>query len=166
MGQRGFAFAGLLASPSLWLGLGCALLAFSSWALYKQWTAALEREAKVRTEFAAFVEGVKRRGEEQERETEAKEAKDRETFKTIRARYAADIASRDAALKRLRERPPTDPSGREVPLLACGPQGADGAAEKLVPLAEYRALEERAYDDALRLQRLQEWVIATGHPVE
>jgi hypothetical protein len=169
MNQRGFLPVGLLASPTLWLGIGCALLAFTTWASYNRWQAAVEREAKVRGEFAAFTEGVKQRGEEREKETADKEAKDRETFKLIKAKWTADLASRDAALQRLRDRPPTDSGGRPLSSLSACPAGPDGAAGQQIPaiaLADYRALEERSYDDALRLSRLQEWVRAIGHPVE
>ena len=166
MKQRGFLPVGMLASPTLWLGIGCVLLAFTTWASYNRWQAAVEREAKVRGEFSAFVEAVKKRGEEQEKATAEKEAKDRATFKTIQATYRADLARRDADLKRLRERPITDPGGREVPVVSCGPQGTDGARAEFVPASEYRALEERSYDDALKLTRLQSWVRAVGHPVE
>lgn len=163
MSQRGFA---LLASPTLWLAVGCGLLAFTTWASYNRWQAAVEREAKVRGEFAAFVEGVKQRGLEQERETAEKEAKDREQFKLIKARYSADLARRDADLKRLRDAPVTRPDSSEVPITRIGPERPNGTAAQFIPLEEYRALEERAYDDALRLTRLQEWVRAVGHPVE
>jgi hypothetical protein len=157
---------GLLASPTLWLGIGCALLAFTTWASYNRWQAAVQREAQVRGEFDAFVAAVKARGEERERETAKKEAEDRETFKLVKAKYAADLARRDADLRRLRERPPERPDRSEVPVTRIGPERPDGTAEKLVPLEEYRALEERAYDDALKLTRLQEWVRNVGHPTE
>jgi hypothetical protein len=122
--------------------------------------------AQKQGELDAFVAAVKARGEERERETAAKEAKDRETFKLVKAKYAADIARRDADLKRLRERPPERPDRSEVPVTRIGPERPDGAPAQFVPLEEYRALEERSYDDALRLSRLQEWVKAVGHPVE
>jgi hypothetical protein len=146
MNQRGFLPMGLLASPTLWLGIGCALLAFTTWASYNRWQAAVEREAKVRGEFSAFVEGVKKRGEEQEK--------------------AADLARRDADLKRLRDAPISRPDRSEVPVDECGPKRTDGTRAKCLPVEEYRALEERAYDDALKLTRLQEWVRSVGHPVE
>lgn len=121
---------------------------------------------QAKAEFAGFVAAVKTRGEEQEAETARITKTHQEALRDAKTRFAADLARRDADLRRLRERPPADPGGREVPVLACGPPGADGTAAQLVSLAEYRAIEERAYDDALRLTRLQEWVRATGHPVE
>lgn len=168
MNQRGFLPVGLLASPTLWLGVGCALLALTTWVSYNRWQAAVEREARVRGEFDAFVSAVKARGEEQERETASKEAKNRETFKLTKARYTADLARRDADLKRLRDAP-TDPSGRPLPQFSACPGGPDGAKQEplsTVALADYTALQERSYDDALKLSRLQAWITAVGHPVE
>jgi hypothetical protein len=152
----------------LLMGLGAALLISTGIAgcEHKAKVAAQQETKAVRLEYGAFVEAVKRRGEEQEKAAADKEAKDRETLKTIQTRYRADLARRDADLKRLREHPITDPGGREVPTVTCSPEGTNAAGQELVPAAEYRALEERAYDDALRLTRLQEWVRATNHPEE
>ena len=166
MRERGFIPLSILGSPTVWLALGCALLAFTSWAMYGRWQAAVEREAKVRGEFDGFVAAVKARGEEQERETAKREAKDREQFKIVKAKYAADLARRDADLRRLRERPPERPDRSEVPVTTCGPGGPDATATESVPLADYRALEERAASDAQQLVRLQEWVRAIGAPIE
>lgn len=167
--EQGF-LAFLLGNPMLALAAALAIaFVFAGLAAkgYKsQRDSARVERAAVKAEYAGFVIAVKRRGEEQEKETAAREEKDRATLKAIRAGYQADLARRDADLRRLRERPPADPSGREVPVLACGPAGADGTAAQLVPLAEYRALEERSYDDALRLTALQRWVVETRHPVQ
>ena len=150
----------------LLMGLGAALLVATGVAgcEHKAKVTAQQETKAVRLEYGAFVEAVKRRGEEQEKAAAEKEEKDRAAFKTIQTRYQSDLARRDADLKRLRERPPTDPGGREVSVISCRPEGTNAPGPELVPLAEYRALEERSYDDALRLTRLQEWVRSTGHP--
>lgn len=167
--QVGF-LAFLLGNPLLMLSaaLGIALI-FTGLAaqVYKsQRDDARVELAATKAEYAGFVIAVKRRGEEQEKATSEKEEKDRATFKATRALYQDGLARRDADLRRLRGRSPADPGGREVPVLACGPAGADGASSEYLPLAEYRALEERAYDDANRLTSLQRWIVETGHPVQ
>jgi len=169
--ERGF-LQFLLANPAL-LGLaalGIALVVTGLAAkVYKaQRDRARAEVVTVKAEYEGFVIAVKRRGEEQEKETAAKEEKDRATLKAIRTQYQADLARRDADLRRLRERPPARPDSSPVPLLAGRPEGAHEAAGEPIPsvaLSEYRALEERAYDDARRLAALQRWVMETNHPV-
>jgi len=127
---------------------------------------AQENAARIQGEFDGFVAQVARRGKEAEDEKARIEAKWKEVLANASQRYNADIAGRDAAIRRLRERPPARPDGGSLSVIACRPEGAAQTGGEFVSLAEYRELEARAYDDALRLTRLQEWVIATGHPVE
>lgn len=162
----------LLGNPALLacaaLGVALILTGLAAKVYKGQRDRARAEVVAVKAEYAGFVIAVKRRGEEQEKETAAKEEKNRATLKAIRTQYQADLARRDADLRRLRERPPARPDSSQVPLLAGRAEGADGAAGEpipSVPLADYRALEERAYDDARRLAALQRWVIETGHPV-
>jgi len=134
--------------------------------LKSQRDAARAEVVKLQAEYDTFVEGVRKRGEEQEAATKAQEAKQKEILDVTKKRYLAELANRDAAIRRLRERPPERPGGSEVPVSAgCAPS-PDGSSREFVPLEEYRQLEARAYDDALRLTRLQQWVRDTGHPIQ
>jgi hypothetical protein len=164
--QQGFLPVGLLASPTLWLGIGCALLAFSSWMLYKQWTAALEREAKARGEYAAFRAETERLGDEAKAKADAEIKRQKEVNDGLQKRLKAlggVNAELRAHVERLRERPPERPDGSSVPTRACGPAGADGAgAAESVPLADYRALEARAAYDAQTVMLWREWATAQG----
>lgn len=166
MRERGFAFAGLLASPSLWLGLGCALLAFSSFMLYKQWVAALEREAKVRGEYAAFQAETERLGLEAKAKADAELKRQKEVNDGLQKRLKAlggVNAELRAHIERLRARPPERPDGSSVSVTACGPAGADGAgAAERVSLEDYRALEARAAYDAQTVMLWREWATAQG----
>ena len=145
MNQRGFLPMGLLASPTLWLGIGCALLAFTTWASYNRWQAAVEREAKVRGEFDGFVAAVKARGEEQEREAEARNVKNRKVLAEQKGTYEKRLAvlrsERDAAQRVLDHY--ASSGGGEVPRdsTAASPPG-QGSADS-VPRA---ALEQLARD--------------------
>lgn len=126
------------------------------------------QHAAVKAEFAGFVEAVKRRGEEQEAETARTVKAYQEALREAKDRFRVDLARRDADLRRLRERPPTDSGGRELPALACSPAGADAAGKEqipAVPLSDYRALEERAYDDARTLTALQDHLRSLGLPI-
>lgn len=127
---------------------------------------AQEETARVRGEFDGFVAQVAKRGKEAEAEKASIEKRWKEVLANAAQRYQSDLAGRDAAIRRLRERPPARPDGGTVPIASCSPQSPDGTSGEFVSLAEYRELEARAYDDALRLSRLQAWVKDTGHPVE
>ena len=166
MNERGFAFAALLGSPTAWLALGCALLAGTTWLMYGRWQAAVERTATVKGEYAAFVEAVKQRGLEAERENARVVEAWRSAVLHVKTRAAADSTRLRAHLDSLRKRPPERPDRSEVPVTTCGPGGPDATAAESVPLADYRALEARAASDALQLVRLQEWVRAIGAPIE
>jgi hypothetical protein len=127
---------------------------------------AQEETARVQGQFDGFVAEVARKGREAEAEKAAIETKWKEVLANAAKRYQSDVANRDAAIARLRSRPPARPDGSNVSVVAgCAPS-PNAAPGELVPLEEYRQLEARAYDDALRLTRLQEWVRDTGHPVE
>ncbi len=121
---------------------------------------------QVRAEFAGFVAEAKRKGDEQEAKTADTEKKWKEVLSNAAKRYQTDLAGRDAAIRRLRERPPVRPDSSAVPIATgCAPS-PDGTAREWISLAEYRELEARAYDDALRLTRLQQWIRDTGHPMQ
>jgi hypothetical protein len=154
----------LLACAALGIALIFAGLGLKFWkSRADHWQA---QHSAVKAEFAGFVEAVKKRGEEQEAETAKTVKAHQEALREAKERFRVDLARRDADLRRLRERAPTDPGGRELPTIACGPAGTDGARQEHVSLAAYRALEERAYDDARTLTQLQEWVRKTGHREE
>lgn len=166
MRERGFLPVGLLASPTLWLGIGCAALAFSSFMLYRQWVGALEREAKARGEYAAFRAETNRLGEEAKAAADAKMKKQQEVndalSKKLRAMGSANAELR-AHVERLRARPIERPDGSSVPVTAVCPGGVAGSADdERVPLADYRSLEARAAYDAQTVMLWREWATGQG----
>jgi hypothetical protein len=162
--QGGFLSLGLYVV----IALGAATLIAGGFASceHRARKAAEAETARVQGRFDVFTAEVQRRGEEAQAEKEAIEKRWRGVLSDVKARSASDLRDRDAALARLRARPPARPDASPVPVIAECSGRTDAASGELVPLADYRALEARAYDDALRLTRLQEWVILTGHPVE
>lgn len=160
----------LLGNPLLLLSaaLGIALVVAGSTAwMYKRLAESRAQEAiEARAELGAFVAQVHLRGEEAERETAAKEARQKETTNAIRKSYESRIAGLNAHLKQLRERPPTDPGGREITITTVRSEKPDGVSEKLLPLAEYESLRDRAAADALQVTQLQDWITAQGFPIE
>lgn len=163
MREKGIAELMLIGGIALAVIIGGLFLATK---VYKsQRDAARAETVKIQAQFDTFVDGAKKIGEEQEAKTKSQEAKQKEVLDVTKKRYLAELANRDAAIRRLRERPATRPDSSPVPVIAgCAP-GTNEAGREWVPLEEYRQLEARAYDDALRLTRLQEWVRDTGHQV-
>jgi len=158
LGLTGYAIAGLALSVLVAGGVASCE--------HKGKVKAQEETAKVQGQFDGFVSEVKRKGEIAEAEKTAIEVKWKEVLANAAKRYRSDVASRDVAIARLRSSPPARPDGGSVPIVACRPSGANEAGGELVSLEEYRQLEARANDDALRLTRLQEWVRDTGHQVQ
>lgn len=158
LGLSGYAILGLVAA--LFVAGGVASCE------HRAKLGAEQRAARIQGEFDGFVAQVARRGKEAEAEKAAVETRWKEILTDAKTQFRADLAARDAALRRLRERPPARPDGSAVPVTPCRPERADGPGGEFVPLAEYRELEARAYDDALRLTRLQDWVRSTGHPIQ
>lgn len=158
LGLTGYAIAGLLVAVLAAGGVASCE--------HKGKIRAQENAARIQGEFDGFVAQTKRLGDQALAEKAAIETKWKEVLANAAKRYQTDLAGRDAALRRLRERPAARPDGGAVPVIACRPAGLDGPGGEFIPLEEYRQLEARAYDDALRLTRLQEWVRDTGHPVQ
>ena len=153
-----YAFGGLVVAILVASGIaGCE---------HKQRVAAQAETMRVQARFDAFAEDARRLGEEQNEAALKQEERNHATLVTVAAQLNRDIANRDDAIRRLRERPIVRPDNSTVPIVAGCPEGVDGTAEERVSVTEYRALEARAYDDALHIIRLQEWVSQTGHPVE
>lgn len=157
---------GLLASPTLWLGIGCALLAFTTWASYNRWQAAVEREAKVRGEYAAFQAEVQKLGEAAQAKADTEMKRQKEVndalSKKLRALGTVNVELR-AHLDRLRERPIERPDGSSVPVTTIGPGGATSpSGAERVPAEDYRALEARAAYDAQTVMLWREWATAQG----
>jgi hypothetical protein len=153
---------------AFWIGIVVviAIEALAIRAFYRKWQAEVEAHAKTRGEYAAFVGAVKARGEEAQAEARRIESSYREALTHAKQTHAAALAGRDADLRRLRERPPTDPGGRGLSIVALNSGRADGSAAQLVPLEDYRALEERAYDDARTLSELQTYLRTLGLPIQ
>lgn len=125
--------------------------------MYGRWQAAVEREAKVKGEFAGFVEAVKQRGLEQEAENARLEKRWKDNLAAQKASAARDRVALRAELERVRGRP-VDPSGREISVTACPGTKSDDVSAKLVPLAQYESLQERAANDALQVTLLQDYI--------
>ena len=162
--QRGIGEVALIGGIVVALVVGGLFLATK--VLKSQRDAARAETVKVQAEYDTFVEGARKLGEEQEAAAKAQEAKQQEVFDATRKRYLAELATRDAAIRRLRERPPERPDSSQVPVTACRAEGTDAASGEFVPLAEYRELEARCFNDARSLTRLQQWVIDSGHPIQ
>lgn len=111
----------------------------------------------MRGEYNAFIENVRIAGEQQQAENAKLEAEWRAKLATQRTAAARDRAALRAQLDELRNKP-TDPSGREIPISTAAGPGADGLPAKLVPLAEYTSLQERAAYDAYQVTRLQDYI--------
>lgn len=157
MRERGFIPLSILGSPTVWLALGCALLAFTSWAMYGRWQAAVEREAKIKGEYAAFIDAVKQRTLEIEAENDKRDKQWKAALADQRAAATRDRAALRADLERVRGRP-VDPGGREIPVTSCPGTGPNDVSAKLVPLTQYESLQERAANDALQVTRLQDYI--------
>ena len=168
MNQRGF-LAFLLGNPLLLLsaGLGIALVVCGiTGKVYKTQRDHARQEAEqVRNQFAGFRAEVERLGKEAAEKAKAQEDKQRKVSDDLRKKlHVADARLADAN-RRLRERPPVDPSGRELSTTACSAPGVDGKGQEpgqWVSLADYRALEERSLKDVQTLKLLDEWLTAQG----
>src|SRR5512145_1976267 len=95
-------------------------------------------------------------GEEAQKAAEAKELKQQEVNREVVKSYETRLADLRARYTRLRDNP-VRPDGSAVPITACRPSSTDGTAQESVPLAEYRALESRAAEDALKVLGWQQW---------
>jgi hypothetical protein len=168
-GCRGF-IQFLLGNPLLLLsaGLGIALL-LTGLALkgYKSrsehWHTQYEL---VNTQFGAFRMQVAAEGEKAKAEAEAKEKRQQEVNREVNKSYESRIADLRRQYVRLRDSTPVRPDGSAVPLAACGPASPDGAAGQSVSLADYRALESRAAEDALKVVMWQSWAKSQNLAVE
>lgn len=154
----------LLGNPLLLLsaalGLALVVAGVSLKVQTARLSAAKEATAQAKGELAAFVAQVKRRGEEQEAENARKEKVWRDTLAHQRAAADRDRAALRARLDELRQRP-VDPGGREIAIQTCPGPSPDAMPEKLVSLAEYESLQERAAYDALQIVQLQDYIRAT-----
>ena len=148
------------------LGVALVVVGFAAKAYKGQRDRARAEVVAVKAEFEGFVLAVQKQGEAAEAEVRAKEKRQQEVNNGIRKSYESRIAALNAHLRSLRERPPTDPSGREIPITTVRPESPDGLPSKLIPLAEWESLRDRAAADALQLVQLQEWVEKQGFPVE
>lgn len=163
----------VLGNPLLLLsaGLGIALLVAGATAKVYQHQRDSAREDAARANIRAVnlqvaLDEVRVIGEKAEKAAKEKEAKQRRIFDEATSRYKRELAGLNAHLVELRNRPPTDSGGREIPVTPSGSKGPDGVPADLVPLASYLALQELAAQDALQLVQLQDWITAQGFPVE
>lgn len=168
MRQRGF-LQFLLGNPLLLLSaaLGIGLVVTGLVAKgYKErvihWRTQYE---SVQAQFGAFRMQVAAAGEKAKAEAEAKERKQAEVNHAVVADYEMRLARLRSEYQRLRERP-VRPDLSPVPITACGPTSPDGAATESVPLAEYRSLEARAAEDALKVLAWQNWAKSQNLAVE
>lgn len=69
--------------------------------------------------------------------------------------YRTRLNSLRAELSRVRKH--IRPDGSEVPTIPAASGGTDGAGGQCVPVEDYRALEARAAEDALKIDEWQKW---------
>lgn len=109
--------------------------------------------------YANFRADVKAQGDIAAKLAAEQDAKQKEVEDALRKDLAGADAAYADAVRRLRGRAPSRPDGSAVPVQACPAQGVGGSADqKSVPLADYRALEERAAYDAQTLELLKDWI--------
>jgi len=148
--ERGFA---ALLSPTLWLAIGCALLAGTTWLMYNRWTAEVEKRLAAEVTIKAMVAATE----------EAKRENDRvvEQWKLAAAKHKADLAKSRADmathLERLRQHP-IDTSGREVAVTTCPGSGPNDVPQRVVPASTYESLLQVAASDALQVTQLQDYI--------
>lgn len=164
MKQRGF-IAFLLGNPMILacVAMGVILVGMSIAAkAYKAQRDSARGEVIVKE---SQLEAVRQLGKQAEIAAREQELKQKETTSAIQKTHQAQLARLRAELIGLRERP-RNPSGGEIRIAAECPGKSDAVPEKLVPLADYVSLQERAAEDALNLVSLQDWVRGQGFPVE
>ena len=170
--QEGF-ISFLLGNPALLAcaALGIALL-LTGLALkgYKarseHWQAQYQTE---KAQYSAFRKQVEDEGEKAKAESVAKEKRQQEVNREVAKSYESRIASLRSQYNRLRQSIPVHPDGSQLSVSSCGPAIPDGAAGQPIPsvsLADYRALESRAAEDALKVILWQDWARQQGLRVE
>lgn len=168
-GSRGF-IQFLLGSPLLLLsaGLGIALvltgLALKGYkSRYEYWHGQYEQLYAMS---AAFRKQVEVEGEKAKAESVAKEKRQQEVNREVAKSYESSIASLRSQYNRLRQSIPVHPDGSQLSVTTCGPASPDGAAGQSVSIADYRALESRAAEDALKVILWQQWATSQNLRVE
>lgn len=168
-GSRGFVQF-LLGNPLLLLsaGLGIALiltgLALKGYkARSEHWHTQYEL---VSTQYGAFREQVRLDGEKAKAEAVSKEKRQQEVNREVAKSYESRIASLRSQYNRLRDTIPVHPDGSQLSVTTCGPASPDGTAGQSVSLADYRALESRAAEDAVKVLAWQNWARSQNLPVE
>ena len=167
--QEGF-ISFLLGNPALLAcaALGIALL-LTGLALkgYKarseHWQAQYQTE---KAQYSAFRKQVEDEGEKAKAESVAKEKRQQEVNREVAKSYESRIASLRSQYNRLRQSIPVHPDGSQLSVTTCGPESPDGAAGQSVSIADYRALESRAAEDALKVILWQDWARQQGLRVE
>jgi hypothetical protein len=154
-------------APFIAIGLGIALLSASIWGGIQAWerkkaevkvARLVEEKAKLKGEYDAFVSTVRAAGEKAEREAAEQRQRNDQLYAETISNLRADIALRDGAIRRLRERAAARPDGSTVPTASQSPAGFSGPPGEYVPLEEYRALEARAYDDAFWREKMRAYL--------
>lgn len=154
----------LLACAALGIALvltGLALKGYKSRAEY--WHTQYEQ---VYTHFEVFQKEVALAGEKAKAEAAAKEKRQQEVNREVAKSYESRIASLRSQYNRLRQSIPVHPDGSQLSVTTCGPASPDGAAGQSVSIADYRALESRAAEDALKVILWQDWARQQGLRVE
>lgn len=134
-----------------------ALLSLASWQLWESW----QREAKVRGQYAAFQEEVRDAGERAIAAVKEDNRKRKENANATRL----ELNRLQRLVIELRNSTSVRPDGSAVPITSICAPGTDGAACQFVPIADYRALEDRARQDAARLIAWEEWRVLNNIPV-
>jgi len=139
------------------LAIAGALLSFASWQLWESW----KREAAIRGEYEGFKAEVEAKGEKAGIVAKAEDSKRKENANATRL----EMRRLNALIVGLRDRPSVRPDGSSVSVTPPCPSGVDRPAGEWVSLTDYRALEQRAREDAARLMGWEKWRIDNNIPV-
>jgi hypothetical protein len=146
MNERGF-----LSGPLLWIGIALVLWAVTAthFAL-----AYAKKVGEVQAAYDGFVANVKTAGEKAQREKDEQDAKNAKLHNDTVEDLRRTLASRNATITRLRNTLPS-PDGGTVSVTRCDSGGVSSPAGEFVPVADYRALQDRAYDDAVMREAMR-----------
>lgn len=161
---------GILLSVVPWWGrllaIGAVLVAAAAFGAVKMHAHDQKRYDALNVAYANFRADVKAKGDIASAQAKAQEARQKEVEHALSAELARADNDYVAAVKRLRERPPSRPDGSSVPVASCSPQGPSGSPDaEQIPLADYRALESRAAYDAQTVElyrQLVQGLVASG----
>jgi hypothetical protein len=144
---------GLAGGVTFWLCLAIAGLAFTNWLTYGWWQNA---RTEVATE-KARVETMVATARKVAADNDAVVAQWKGANAKIKEDSEKQSRALNAKLNSMRGTP-VRPDGSAIAVTACPESRVNVVPEKLVPLAEYESLQQRAGEDALQVTLLQDYV--------